>query len=70
MLFKLSNMNSNLALTLCYLNRALNNSAQESLDSGLQEQKILGFRNPDFFTLGGLTSIEPVRSHLRSVRQL
>ena len=28
MLFKLSNLNSNLALTLGYLNRALNNSAQ------------------------------------------
>ena len=27
MLFKLSNLNSNLALTLGYLNRALNNSA-------------------------------------------
>ena len=30
MLFKLSNLNSNLALTLCYLNPALNNSAQET----------------------------------------
>ena len=29
MLFKLSNLNSNLALTLGYLNPALNNSAQE-----------------------------------------
>ena len=28
MLFKLSNLNSNLALTLGYLNSALNNSAQ------------------------------------------
>ena len=28
MLFKLSNLNSNLALTLCYLNPPLNNSAQ------------------------------------------
>ena len=28
MLFKLSNLNSNLALTLGYLNLALNNSAQ------------------------------------------
>ena len=28
MLFKLSNLNSNLALTLGYLNPALNNSAQ------------------------------------------
>ena len=28
MLFKLSNLNSNLALTLGYLNKALNNSAQ------------------------------------------
>ena len=27
MLFKLSNLNSNLALTVCYLNLALNNSA-------------------------------------------
>ena len=29
MLFKLSNLNSNLALTLGYLNPVLNNSAQE-----------------------------------------
>ena len=29
MLFKLSNLNSNLALTLGYLNPALNNSAQK-----------------------------------------
>ena len=29
MLFKLSNLNSNLALTLSYLNPALNNSAQK-----------------------------------------
>ena len=29
MLFKLSNLNSNLALTLGYLNPALNNSAQD-----------------------------------------
>ena len=28
MLIKLSNLNANLALTLCYLNPALNNSAQ------------------------------------------
>ena len=28
MLFKLANLNSNLALTLCYLNPALKNSAQ------------------------------------------
>ena len=37
MLFKLSNLNSNLALTLGYLNPALNNSAQ---DSRLHKQKI------------------------------
>ena len=30
MLFKLSNLNSNLALTLGYLNPALNNSAQNN----------------------------------------
>ena len=29
MLFKLSNVNANLAITLGYLNAALNNSAQE-----------------------------------------
>ena len=36
MLFKLSNMNSNLVLTLVYLNPALNNSAQvkQHLDHG------------------------------------
>ena len=33
MLFKLSNLNSNLALTLGYLNPALNNSAPELLES-------------------------------------
>ena len=32
MLFKLSNLNSNLALTLGYLNPALNNSAQVIVD--------------------------------------
>ena len=31
MLFKLSNLNSNLALTLRYLNPALNNSAQVNI---------------------------------------
>ena len=31
MLFKLSNLNSNVALTLGYLNPALNNSAQEPM---------------------------------------
>ena len=31
MLLKLSNLNSNLALTLGYLNPALNNSAQKNL---------------------------------------
>ena len=34
MLFKLSNLNSNLALTLGYLNPALNNSAQVSTTQG------------------------------------
>ena len=33
MLFKLSNLNSNLALTLGYLNPALNNSALVCVDS-------------------------------------
>ena len=33
MLFKLSNLNSNLSLTLGYLNPALNNSAQIISDS-------------------------------------
>ena len=32
MLFKLSNLNSNLALTLGYLNPALNNSTQMNTD--------------------------------------
>ena len=31
MLFKLPNLNSNLALTLAYLNSALNNSALDSI---------------------------------------
>ena len=55
MLFKLSNLNSNLALTLGYLNPALNNSAQGPLlfkgqlaitqvsSSALQEN-LLGYR--------------------------
>ena len=34
MLFKLSNLNSNLALTLGYLNPALSNPALETLDFG------------------------------------
>ena len=40
MLFKLSNLNLNLALTLGYLNPALNNSAQ---DSRFYKQKFPGF---------------------------
>ena len=36
MLFKLSNLNSNLALTLGYLNPALNNSAQMSKKENIQ----------------------------------
>ena len=36
MLFKLSNLNSNLALTLGYLNPALNNSAQPSNNWALE----------------------------------
>ena len=38
MLFKLSNLNSNLTLTLGYLNPALNNSAQE-YNEGLSKNK-------------------------------
>ena len=42
MLFKLSNLNSNLALTLGYLNPALNNSAQSlelvPLFTGMRER--------------------------------
>ena len=34
MLFKLSNLNSNLALTLGYLNPALNNSVREAEEGG------------------------------------
>ena len=33
MLFKLSNLNSNLALTLGYLNPTLNNSAQNNMQT-------------------------------------
>ena len=40
MLFKLSNLNSNLALTLGYLNPALNNSAQVILASERPEVKL------------------------------
>ena len=39
MLFKLSNLNSNLALTLGYLNPALNNSAQISWKFASANQK-------------------------------
>ena len=35
MLFKLSNLNSNLALTLCYLKPALNNSALTLINDGM-----------------------------------
>ena len=50
MLFKLSNLNSNLALTLGYLNPALNNSAQESKLAGRTvdcEQSLFFFRFSD-----------------------
>ena len=40
MLFKLSNLNSNLALTLSYLNPALNNSAQKSFIQGLTSRNL------------------------------
>ena len=43
MLFKLSNLNSNLALTLGYLNPALNNSAQFS--GKMQISRALGRMN-------------------------
>ena len=44
MLFKLSNLNSNLALTLGYLNPALNNSALEirTASSSCHPQLVLG----------------------------
>ena len=37
MLFKLSNLNSNLALTLGYLNPALNNSALKEINLGVAQ---------------------------------
>ena len=40
MLFKLSNLNSNLAQTLGYLNPALNNSARVSILSELSEKNV------------------------------
>ena len=45
MLFKLSNLNSNLALTPGYLNPALNNSALEIFDGGVQ--------NPGLWKISG-----------------
>ena len=47
MVFKLSNLNSNLALTVGHLNPALNNSAQGLLQPGVLQ--------PGVFTTGGLT---------------
>ena len=54
MLFKLSNLNSNLALTLGYLNPALNNSAQkccfwnpESMHGYGIPNTAQGIRNPN-----------------------
>ena len=40
MLFKLSNLNSNLALTLGYLNPALNNSAQVTIEQVASAQNV------------------------------
>ena len=51
MLFKLSNLNSNLALTVGYLNPALNNSAQNTL----RLLKVLTLRLLKVFTLRLLT---------------
>ena len=47
MLFKLSNLNSNLALTLGYLNPALNNSAQrdKSLAIALKKDTSIYLKN-------------------------
>ena len=59
MLFKLSNLNSNLALTLGYLNPALNNSAQ-----GLKitEEKVLPY-NDIYKRLDFLVFSDKVPSH-------
>ena len=48
MVFKLSNLNSNLALTVGHLNPALNNSAQGSYNQG--------FLQPVLLTTRGLTT--------------
>ena len=49
MLFKLSNLNSNLALTLGYLNPALNNSAQI-----LKQSQFLPYLSYRYTSLGDL----------------
>ena len=48
MLFKLSNLNSNLALTLGYLNPALNNSAL--VDVGCSKKTLLKLSGPQLIS--------------------
>ena len=50
MLFKLSNLNSNLALTLGYLNPALNNLAQVAITAITDSQHICSHLCLDFTT--------------------
>ena len=53
MVFKLSNLNSNLALTVGHLNPALNNSAQGLLQPGVLQPGILTTKG---LTTRGLTT--------------
>ena len=58
MLFKLSNLNSNLALTLGYLNPALNNSAL--CGSHLQSQKSVVSRQLMVLNSGSIASTDVI----------
>ena len=69
MLFKLPNLNSNLALTMGYLNPALNNSAQDSTANSLLISifhKLLYSGIP--YIRQTLLKLETVMPHLRYKR--
>ena len=61
MLFKLSNLNSNLALTPGYLNPALNNSAQLVIIKNFLPQDQLSMRVILHLTLTRITSV--IKNH-------
>ena len=63
LIFKLSNLNQNLALTLGYLNPALNNSALHVSTEATNPEKAKAFLKAAGVTLGSLLCIYFKRMH-------